>query len=166
VIRLTLFGLIIVSAALHAVVSVLAQDTTAAVASLLVGAAWLALEWRGVRGLSWAALLALVIVTVLGSLNDAPMPLVLLALCSAVAAWDLSAFRARTAGVVDDDAKAALEWNHLRKLGITAGAGFVAALIPLVAQFSISFLALCVVLLVAVIALNNVVGTLRGKERS
>jgi hypothetical protein len=166
VIRLLLFGLIIVSAVLHAVVSVLAQDTTAALASLVVGAAWLVLEWRSVRGLSWAALLAFGIVAVLGSLNYAPMPLVLLALCCALAAWDLSAFRARTAAVEDDDAKAALERNHLRKLGITAGAGFVAALIPLAAQFSISFLALCVVLLVAIIALNNVVGTLRGKERS
>jgi hypothetical protein len=122
--RALLFGLIIVSAVLHAAVSV----------------------------------------SVLGSLNYAPMPLVLLALCSALAAWDLSTFHARTAEVEAGDAKTVMQRNHLRKLGITAGIGFAAALIPLVAQVSISFLALCLLLLVAVVALNSTVGALRGRR--
>lgn len=163
-IRMLLFGLIVVSAALSAVLSASVGDTNAALGSVAIGAAWLALEWRDVRGLSWLGLLAFVVVAVLDSMNHAPMPLTLLALCSALAAWDLSTFRARTAGVADESARAALERTHLRKLALTAGIGFAAALIPLVAQFSISFLALCVVLLIAVLALNNVVGTLRGKQ--
>lgn len=163
-IRALLFGSIIITAVLHAAVSVTAQDATAAIGALAVGAIWLALEWRAVRGLSWACLLALVVVAVLGSLNYAPMPLVLLALCSALAAWDLSSFNARTADVEASEAKTVMQRNHLRKLGVTAGAGFAAALIPLVAQVSISFLALCLLLLVAVVALNSTVGALRGKR--
>lgn len=162
--RMALYGLISATAALLALVGALAQDYLVAALAILGGAAWLALEARRISSAAHIFLLGIVALVALASLSGLPTLPILLALACGLAAWDLSAFVVRTAGVTDDAARAALERNHLQKLGVTAAAGLAAALIPLVAQVSISFAALCVLLLAAVITLRMAVSELRSRR--
>jgi hypothetical protein len=162
--KMALYGLIVITAAALAILCGMAGEITTAVLAVAGGAAWLALETRRIPNAAHAFLLGVVALAALASLRDLPMLLILAALACGLAAWDLSAFVARTASVTDDAARAALERNHLRKLGITAAAGLGAALIPVVAQVSISFVALCLLLLAAVITLRVAVGGLRRRR--
>jgi hypothetical protein len=161
-----LWALILIAAVLLAAVSFTVQDNVAVLVSLGVGVLWLALDIRGAKNFGSLFFLCFLIVAILASMKDAAPPLTVLAVASALAAWDLSAFRARTATVEDETARAALERVHLRKLSITAGLGLVAALIPLFVHITISFVALALVLLVAVIALHSTVSSQRRRQRS
>ena len=159
-----LWMLVGTSAALFALASGLAQEYSAAALCIAAGALWLLLEIRRSDITRVVFLLFFIGVAVVDSLKNAPMPLILLALSSGLAAWDLSSFRRRIANVEDGEAKAALERRHLQKLGLTAGAGFLAALIPLLAQISLPFVALSLLLLAAIVALSRTVSSLLGKR--
>lgn len=160
IVRAALLSLIGVTALLFALVTLATGDTLAAALAVVVGLVWLYLEFRRSEISGVAFFVIFVGLAVVDSLKNAPVPAVLLALSAVLAAWDLSNFRRRTAGEDESDAKAALERNHLRKLGVTTGLGFAAALIPLVAQISIPFAALCILLVIVAVALRRTVVSL------
>lgn len=160
-VRPVLWTLIGAAAGLSALVSGLTQDYTLAALGLAGGALWLLLESRRSDISRGPFLLLYVALAVIASLKDvAPAPLTLLALVCALAAWDLAALQRRTADAEDRAAVAELERRHLQRLGLTISAGFLAALIPLLAQISLPFLVLAALLLVAVIALSRAVAAL------
>ena len=160
----SLIGLIVITAAVFALIYVTAQMAAPAAVAVGLGVIWLLLEVQD-RAFALVFFLAFAALAILGSLYQASPLLVLLGLSTDLAAWDLSRFRARIAGAVEDEAAALLEIKHLRKLAVTAGAGFLLALPALFIQLSINFVVLLLLVLLTIIALRRSMLALRGSDR-
>lgn len=160
-----LYGLILATAAIMAAAFATDQNYTLALLALGIGAIWLALEMN-LKTESPAALFLLFFggMAVFGSADGLSPVLMLLGLCAALAAWDVSRFRSRVLSVEQTAIPPELEAGHLRKLAITVGAGFVVALLPLVTTISINFVALAVLLLATLFVLRASIIRLRAEE--
>lgn len=161
-----LVGLIIVTAAVFTFIHTALQTYGLAVLAVGLGLAWLMVEIRYARTFATGFFLAFLALAVVGSLNHAFIPAVLLGLSADLAAWDISRFRARIVGGTETEAVALLESRHLRKLAVTAGAGFFIALLPVFIQISISFVVLLLVILIMMIALRQSMLYLRHDRES
>ena len=160
----SLFALIVITAVVFALIYAAVQMYALVAVAVGLGAAWLFLEIKRTHPLATAFFLAFAGLAVLGSLKHASPVIVLLGLTTDLAAWDLSRLRARIAGKAEIDALALLETKHLRKLAITASAGFLIALLPLIIQLSINFVVLLLIVLLTVIALRRSMLVARGYD--
>ncbi len=156
-----LWGLIVVTAAVLALIYAALEAYGLAALAVGLGAAWLVLDVRMAFRFDSAFFLAFVALAILGSLLGASAPLVLLGVSTDLAAWDIARFRARIAGEAEGEAAALLETKHLRKLAVTAGVGFVIALLPVLIQISINFVALLLIILLIMILLRRSMLSLR-----
>lgn len=158
-----LLGLIVVTAAVFAFVYGIVQLYPLAAVAVGLGIVWAALELRTLElramnlfgVVSTVAFVAFVALAAGASLKQAPAPLVLLGLSTALAAWDVARFRVRIGSDVEAEPLAKLESDHLRKLAITISAGFLIALMPLAIQISLNFVVLLLLILIAVVALRR-----------
>jgi hypothetical protein len=150
-----LWGLIVVTAAAFSVIYVMSQQRLLVFFAVGLGLIWLALEARKENPLGPVFFLAFLALAVAGSLSNAPLLITLLGLSTNLAAWDLSRFRARIADETESDITAELQRKHLHKLAVTASAGFFIALLPVYIHFSIGFVILCLVMVLAMIALRR-----------
>ena len=159
-----LLALIVVAAAALSLASAAAQSYPLAALTLALGAIWLIAEARAQRRPGTILFLALLALAVAASLNDAPILIVLVSLSADLAAWDLSRLQARIADGCEGATRAALEASHLRKLAVTACAGLLIALLPALIQISLSFVAVCVLILLAMFVLRRSLLTLRRES--
>lgn len=160
-----LLALIVITSVVFAIVYTSAQMYAVAAVAVALGAVWLLLEAQTEYRVAVVFFLAFVALAVLGTLYQSSAVLILFGLTTDLAAWDLSRFRRRIAGVAEADAAALLATNHLRKLAITAAAGFLIALLPLLIELSINFVVLLLFVLLTIIALRRSMFALRGSDR-
>jgi hypothetical protein len=164
ILQRTLLGVVLATAVIFSFVSVLSQDILAASVSAVIGLIWLIQEVNGKTTISTAYFVAFVGFAALGSLNHAPVPLLLLGLCTDLAAWDLSRFQQRIRDEETSDEKTFLENNHLQKLAAVTSVGFLIALVPMLMQISVNFVILLLIMLLALIALRQSILSLRGDK--
>ena len=159
--RRVLLGLIVLMTVLLALPWAFVEDYLAAVLALGLGAIWLIPEINDQQGVPSFFFVAFLGLAVWGNLRGLPTSIMLAGLCLDLAAWDLSRFRARIANHLDPDTN--LEAEHLQKLTITVGAGFVVALIPTLLRLSVNlnFGIFCLIVLVAMIMLRKAAISLR-----
>jgi len=162
--RQILPGLIVVTAGVFALIFSAAQEYSALLCIVALGAIWIALELSEYRLFSAVFFTAFAAFAVVAALEHASIPLILLGLCADLAAWDLSRFRDRLRDEEDETVRAALERAHLRMLAVPIVAGFLIALVPLFVTLSISFIALAVIVLIALLVLRQSLVTLRGAK--
>jgi len=110
-----------------------------ALAIALLGVAWLAAPWHGLRWvttLAWASFTAL---AALGVLLERPSLWLLSGMVAALLAWDLGHF----GDCLDDAAevrnRAELERAHLARLGATAGLGWLLGVLALSVRLHLNF---------------------------
>jgi hypothetical protein len=150
-----LLGLVVVTTAAFSFIYAVSQQHLLAVFTVGLGFVWLILEVKGENHLSSVFFLAFLALTIVGSLGNAPILIVLLGLSTDLAAWDLSRFRARIADETESDTTAVLEIKHLQKLMVTACMGFFIALLPVFIHISIGFVIFGCVMVLAMITLRR-----------
>jgi len=128
-----------------------------------LGIVWLAVDARISSQPGTLFFLAFVGLIIAAVLNDALILLALPAMCAALGAWDLSRFRARLADQPVRE-RQAIERVHVRLVTVALCAGFAIALLPVLVHISLSFVLVCGVTLLAVLALRQAVGA-RGAGR-
>jgi hypothetical protein len=160
-----LWGLIILTTALVTLVDVAVQEYLIAVFAFALGSLWLILEINQKASSSSIFFLLFIILAIVGSLHNAPIPTMLLALTTDLTAWDLSRFQARVIHEAASDRRAALETKHLQKLGVTMASGFLLALSPLLVQLSISFVVFLLIVLLLMLTLRKSVLYLRDANK-
>ena len=132
-----------------------------AVAALVVGAFWLAGQWRK---WGWAASMALVLligVAAVGMGGGIGGGWMLVGVVVALVAWDLDRFawRMRVVGCVEG--VDALERRHLWRLLIVAGAGLLLGAVALSVKIRLGFAVAFLLAFLAVLGLSRVVGFLQ-----
>lgn len=159
--KLVFWGLVALTAAFFSTVYVVSGEYILAIAAAGLGAMWFTAD---VKFASQGTLffLAFVALAVIASLSDVPVPLILLALSADLAAWDVARFRARLTGQVEPDILAIMEERHLRVLAVTICAGFLVALLPVFVHLSLPFVIVCLLLLLALLALRQSMRSLRA----
>jgi hypothetical protein len=142
----------------------LASDSAAiAIGSFLLGAVWLFLEFKQRRSSPSLFMALLIGSALLATLNHEPSPVILLAVVTDLAAWDLSRFLSRLRPFAAQDISPDLYAKHLYRLGIPLGAGFGLALVPMFIRLPVSFVAFVMLTLLAVIAFRRSILALQKK---
>lgn len=154
-------GLIVLTVAIFAGMGFVAHLYVIAVYALAFGLIWLVLTLRKIWALSTVLFVLFLGLAIWGCLDNLPIAAMVLGLVMALAAWDLSRFRSRIAGEESAERIAALETRHLRSLLATVSAGFAAALVPLFANLSVSFLGVAAIALVAMLVLRQSIRSIR-----
>lgn len=165
-IKNTLFGLIIVTAVLFSLTNFSIELNSAAVFSLILGAAWLILEIRQQKSVVTIFFLFYLGLAIVDATNHLPMLILLVGVCANLAAWDLSRFRARIGDQGEGEARARLESKHLQRLLITTGAGFLIALVPAFVSLSLNFTSLAALTLVTLLILRASLMYLRRENKN
>ena len=166
IIKRLLWLLIVVTTAIFSIAYLTMQAYWLSIGSFTFGAIWLALEIRNKQTSASLFFLIFLGLAVYGSLQNLPAPLMLVAISTDLAAWDLSRFRLRIKDEADSDSKSALEKAHLQKLGMTVGAGLIVGLVPLMVRLPLNFVALACLVLLAMVVLRWSVLTLRREDRN
>jgi hypothetical protein len=139
------------------------ENAAIALGTFLLGAVWLFLEIKQRRSFpSWFMAL-LIGSALLASVNHEPSPLIVLAVVTDLAAWDLSRFLSRLRPFAAQDISPALYQKHLYRLAIPLCAGFGLALVPMLVRLPLGFVAFAVLTLLAVIALRRSILALQKK---
>jgi len=160
-----LWSLVGVTTATLSIVSVISQAYLFAACAFLLGLIWLILEIKGKNPLTSVLFVCFAGLAVWGSLSNPSSLVMLFALSTTLAAWDLSRFRARIMNETEGEAKALLQKKHLQKLTAVTCLGFVIALPPLLIQISTNFVVMSFVMFLAMIALRKLVLYLRHDPR-
>ncbi|MBZ0298363.1 MAG: hypothetical protein K8J31_01425 [Anaerolineae bacterium] len=154
-------GLIGTAALIYTLTFAAAQEYLIALLAFALGFIWLLLEIKRLKPPATLFFLFFVGLAIIGCVQDGPVLLMLLGLSSTLAAWDLSRFQSRATLDGEIEMTAGFEERHLRRLAIVAGAGFLLALLPLLATLPMNFVVLAVVLLVTMSVLRRAFLTLR-----
>ena len=160
-----LWGLILATTAIYAVLYLLSQEYSLAAAAVLLGLIWLVVEMNQPSISSWLFFLGFLAMAILGSLKNIAPLVILLGASTNLAAWDLARFRIRLAAATDPAAQALLEASHLPKLAVTIGLGYLVAVLPILVQLSVNFVILCALLLMLVMVLRAAALRLRDTPR-
>ena len=152
-----LFALIVITGAVFLAGYAVAGEYVLAAVSIAAGAAWLLLEIYDRRPLNWIFFLVFTVLAILGCLRSMSALLLLTGFAANLAAWDLSRFLLRSSNLVAAENKAALEKKHLSRLALTLGAGFLVALLPVLINFSLSFVIVFFIALLAIFVLRGVI---------
>ena len=128
-----------------------------AVVALVVGAVWLAGQWRRWGWVASVALVLLIGVAAVGLGGGVGGGWMLVGVVVALVAWDLDRFawRMRVAGYVEG--VDALERRHLRRLLIVAGAGLLLGAVALSVKIRLGFAVAFLLAFLAVLGLSQVV---------
>jgi hypothetical protein len=161
-----LWSLIVVTTAVFGLVYAVLQQPLLAASIVGLGLIWLGLEVKGENPLAPVFFLSFLALAIVGSLNGASILIILLGLSTDLAAWDLSRFQARIADEIESGTAARLEEKHLRKLIITAGAGFFIALPPVFIHLTIGFVVFGLVIVLTMSTLRRSVLYFRGDHKS
>ena len=157
-----LYGLITLTTVLLAVANIILQEYLIAAIAIVSGGTWLLLQIKTKEAPDSVFFVLFLGLTVLGSLRSIPVPYMLLALSSNLAAWDLSRFQARISHEETSPSKTLLELKHLQKLAVTLSIGFLIALIPTFIQISLNFVVLLFILLVLMLCFRKSIFYLRN----
>ena len=152
-----LFALIVIITAVFLAGYAAASEYVFAALSIVAGAAWLLLEIYDRRPLNWIFFLIFTVLAILGCLRSMSALLLLTGFAANLAAWDLSRFLLRSSNLVAAENKAAFEKKHLSRLALTLGAGFLVALLPVLINFSLSFVIVFFIALLAIFVLRGVI---------
>jgi hypothetical protein len=133
-----------------------------ALATSLLGAVWLFLEFKQRRTFPSLFMAWLIGSALLAGMNHEPSPLILLAVVTDLAAWDLSRFLSRLRPFAAQDVSPDLYTKHLYRLAVPLCAGFGLALVPMLIRLPVSFVAFLVLTLLAVIMFRKTVLGLRS----
>src|SRR5215813_9343629 len=150
-----LWALIIVTTATFSELNVIYGQYTTAITSFAFGVVWLRLEVKQWSHLNVLFFLFFLGRAIQGSLNNAPIPIILLGLSTDLAAWDLSRFRARLIDETDGEVKTLLGTKHLQRLAPLICAGFLIALLPTIIKTSFDFVVVFLVMLLTMITLRK-----------
>lgn len=162
--KLVFWGLVALTAAFFSTVYAVSGEYMLAILAAVLGVMWLAADVK-IASQGTLFFLTFVMLAVVASLNDIPVPLILLALSADLAAWDVARFRARLTGQVEPDILAIMEGRHLRILMITICAGFLVALLPTFVHLSLPFVIVCLLLLLTLLALRQSIRSLRANGK-
>jgi hypothetical protein len=135
-----------------------------AIASLVIGVLWVLAEIYKMSLLPHLFFVGFVGLAVIGSQNGLPAPLMLLGLCTDLAAWDLSRFQARLREFSQRNPDAELVKKHLGKLSGTICIGYILALLPLFIRFSMNFILVIGLTLLLLFALRKSILALRTER--
>jgi hypothetical protein len=141
-----------------------AENAVLAIGSFLLGAAWLFLEVKQKRSFPSVFMPLFIASALLAALNHESSPLILLAVVTDLAAWDLSRFLSRLRPFAAQDISPDLYTKHLYRLAVPLCAGFGLALVPMFVRLPVSFVAFLVLTLLAVIMFRKAVLGLRGEN--
>lgn len=150
-----LWGLIVATTAVFSLVCAVLQQPPLAAFAVGLGLLWLSVEVKGKNPLASVFFLSFLVLAIVDSLISAPILIILLGLSTDLAAWDLSRFQARIADEIGSGTTVALEVKHLRKLTITASAGFFMALPPVFIHLAVDFIIFGCVMVLAMIVLRQ-----------
>jgi hypothetical protein len=158
--------LIAVTTAIFTIGYIAVQGQLLAILSFLLGAGWLVLETNERQTAISFFFLMFLGLAVVGCLQEQPIPIMLLGLTTTLAAWDLSRFQTRIGNQAEGDARDALEKNHIQKLAVTLGIGFVIGLVPVFVTISINFVVIVCVVLLAMLVLRKSVLSLHAPSNA
>jgi hypothetical protein len=161
-----LWGLIIVTTAVFSLVCAVLQQLLLVAFAVGLGLLWLSLEVKGKNPLASVFFLSFVVLAIVGSLISAPILVILLGLSTDLAAWDLSRFQSRIADEIGSGTTVGLEIGHLRKLIVTASAGFFMALPPVFVHLAIDFVIFGFIMVLAMIVLRQSMLYFRSGQES
>ncbi len=162
-----LVGLIAATTVIYAGLFLVSREYVLAVCSLAIGSIWLFQATRSIESAGSLFFLAFIGLAIWGILHNLPGPAMLLAFSTNLAAWDLARFLDRTKGTDGaSNIDPVMASRHLQRLGITIGAGFVIALLPMMIKLSVNFVTLAFVALLAMITLRQAVIYLRNEITS
>jgi hypothetical protein len=139
------------------------ENAVIALGTLLLGVAWLFLEFKQRRTLPSLFMALLIGSALLASVNREPSPLIMLAVVAALAAWDLSRFLSRLRLYAAQDISPDLYTKHLYRLAVPLCVGFGLALVPMFVRLPMSFAAFAILTLLAVIAFRRSILALQKK---
>jgi hypothetical protein len=132
------------------------------VLSILVGPTWLLGWWRRRIELVHAGLVIVVGAAAAGLAVDAPAPLMLVATCAALLAWDLMRLDLRLHSIKRVEHASEIERRHLRWAALSAAVGFVVGGLGLSIRAPFSFTAVFVIGLLAALAMGKAIRMLRS----
>jgi hypothetical protein len=156
-----LFAAIAVTALIFSISLLVVKEYWLACAAFMPGLIWLTLEIYHKSPFPTLFFAFFVGIAVVASLKPIAAFIILLGLCTGLAAWDLSRFLTRLREVSETDAGALLTKKHLTKLSITLCVGYGAALLPLLFKLPMNFMALFALALLAMLALRRSILSLR-----
>jgi hypothetical protein len=162
--KTALYGLIVLTAATFSAIYVISQAYLIAALSFLVGLIWLNLEMTEKSAPASIFFLFFLALAIVGTLNNIPVAISLVGLSTDLAAWDLSRFRARITKDMERENESLLESKHLQILAVAIGSGFIIALSCSFIRISISFAALALFTLLAMVGLRNSILNLRSED--
>jgi hypothetical protein len=141
------------------------ENAVIALGTFLLGAVWLFLEVKHSRSFPSLFMALLIGSALLAALNHESSPLILLAVVTDLAAWDLSRFLSRLRPFAAQDISPDLYTKHLYRLAVPLCAGFGLALVPMFVRLPLDFVAFLVLTLLAVILFRKAVLGLRGENK-
>ena len=131
-----------------------------AVAALLIGGAWLALQKRRPEAAGFG-FVGLVVVAAHGVLVGHPFAWMLAAAVSALVGWDLDHLRSASDGLEQTEHSSAREGIHLRRLFTVAASGTVLAAVAQGVDLRFGLIAALALALVTLLVLRNIVKSAR-----
>ncbi len=160
-----LYVLIILTTVILTIANIVLQEYLIASIAIILGAVWLFLQVKNKESPNTVFFVFFLGLVILGSLRNVPIPIMLLALSSNLAAWDLSRFQARVNHEEASDSKIRLESKHLQRLAITLSIGFLIALLPSFIHISLNFVVFLVILLFLMLTLRKSILYLRQEAK-
>ncbi len=160
----TLIALIILTTLIFSLSHIFTEKYGVGIASFVIGVLWVLAEIYKMSFLPHLFFAGFIGCAVIGSQNGLPVPLMLLGLCTDLAAWDLSRFSARMREFTKRNPDAGLIKKHLGKLTITLCLGYVLAVLPLFFRFSLSFVAVIGISLLLLYTLRKSILALRNEK--
>ena len=161
-----LCGLIILTAATFSAFYLVTQMYAIATLSFALGLIWLILEMTEKDALAYVFFLFFGGLAIIGALNNIPISISLVGLSSALAAWDLSRFKARITSVMGRAIEPLSEKAHLQKLAAAIGSGCIIAVSFSFIRISISFATLALIVLLAVVGFRKSIVSLLSTGKS
>lgn len=128
---------------------------------VILGAIWFMSQQRVEHGLGGLMLSVYCLAGGLGIWFNAPGWLMLIALVAVLGAWDLDNFLQRLGVAERVEFDTGLGREHLRRLAMVEGLGFLAGLIALTAQIHIPFWWVALLVFLAVIGISRIVAYVR-----
>lgn len=157
-------ALVILTSLVFSLAHLFLREYWIALFALSLGACWLLVEKYKVELLFNLVFVGFIWLAVRGCLNELRIPLMLLGLCTNLAAWDLSRFQTRIRQYAVQNPEPKLVKKHLRILTITLCLGYILAIIPTLIKLPMNFVVVMVLSLLILFALRKSVITLRNEK--
>lgn len=137
---------------------VIGQHRIVAALFVVFGMIWLVARQRNDLGTGGLVLTIFLLAGGLGPLFGAPAWMMLIVMVATLGAWDLDHFLYRLSGIDHVDYSTGLGRDHLRRLGMVEGLGFLAGLLALTIHTHIPFGWTALLVLLAIIGVRWLIG--------